>query len=118
MGEMNNKVLEAAVTAIEEKNGKNICIIDLRDKGVMFDYFVICNGSSSTNVQAIADGIQKDLRTNIGERATHVEGRAQAEWVLLDYFDILIHVFLEEKREFYALEEMWADAPITYIEEK
>jgi len=100
--------------AIREKKGHDLLSIDLRkvDHAVC-DYFIICHGDSTTQVGAITDSIQKLLKDEAGIRPHHVEGQQNGQWVLLDFFDVLVHVFLEEYREFYRLEELWADGVVT-----
>ncbi len=84
--------------------------IDLRGLSDVTDTFVICHGTSNRQVAAIAENIERRLR-EAGRKPTHIEGLRQSEWVLLDYIDFVVHVFLHEKREFYRLERLWGDAP-------
>ncbi|MBK7174668.1 MAG: ribosome silencing factor [Bacteroidales bacterium] len=74
------------------------------------DYFVICHGNSRTQVEAIADSVQAEVKKAVGYNPWHKEGHENAEWILLDYFDVVVHIFLEESRNFYKLEKLWADA--------
>ncbi|MBK7030754.1 MAG: ribosome silencing factor [Bacteroidales bacterium] len=74
------------------------------------DYFVICHGNSRTQVEAIADSVQAEVKKAVGYNPWHKEGHENAEWILLDYFDVVVHIFLEESRSFYKLEKLWADA--------
>ncbi len=105
------------VKGIIEKKGKDITVLNLSGlQNVMFDYFIICNGTSKPQTEAIADSIQFEVKKAIGEYPRHVEGLMNAEWVLLDYFDIVVHVFQKEAREFYNLEKLWADADVTVLE--
>jgi ribosome-associated protein len=85
-------------------------VLDLRGKSDVTDHFVICHGTSERQVAAIADGIQERLQRSLHRRPSHVEGQRSAEWVLLDYVDFVVHVFVKEKREFYRLERLWGDA--------
>jgi len=85
-------------------------VLDLRGLSDVTDFFIICHGSSDRQVLAIADGIEDALARNLKRRA-NIEGRRRAQWILLDYFDFVVHVFVEEKREFYRLERLWGDAP-------
>lgn len=102
------------VDAIEEKKGKQIIQIDLTEvEHAICDAFVICHGDSTTQVDALTDSIRRKLKTDAGIKPHHVEGLQNSQWVLLDYFDVLVHVFLEESRSFYRLEELWADGRIT-----
>lgn len=106
------------VEAIQEKKGLQIVTIDLSEvENSICDYFIICHGESNTQVGAIAEAIDKKLKEEAKIRAHHVEGLQNSQWVLLDYFDILVHVFQEEYRSFYRLEELWADGKVTRLEE-
>ena len=98
-----------AVDAAQEKQAKNLIVLDLRPSNGFTDYFVICSGRSTRQVKAIVDGIDARLKA-IGCRPDHVEGLATADWVLLDCFDFVIHVFTPETRDFYALERLWGRA--------
>lgn len=111
--------LKLILEAIKEKKGHQIVSINLQKvSNSVADYFVICHGESTTQVDAIADGIEDSLRKEAKIKPHHVEGRDNKQWILLDYFDTLVHVFLEEKRAFFNLEELWADGEIENIEEK
>ncbi|MFH0757385.1 MAG: ribosome silencing factor [Bacteroidota bacterium] len=107
------------VEAIMEKKGHRIVTIDLTEVDhSICDSFIICHGESTTQVGAISDSIQKKLKEENGIRAHHVEGVQNSQWVLLDYFDVVVHVFLEEYRSFYRLEELWADGKMRLAEEE
>jgi ribosome-associated protein len=99
----------AAVRAAEEKQAKNIRVLDLREITSFADYFVVCTGSNSRQIQAVADEIQSRLKKQ-GEHASSIEGYQNAEWVLMDYGDFLVHVFSEKARDYYDLERLWRDA--------
>lgn len=86
-------------------------VLDLRGLCHFTDYFVICHGSSSRQVLAIADAIEERLFDEGRRKPKHVEGRRVADWVLMDFIDVVVHVFVDEKREFYGLERLWGDAP-------
>ena len=86
-------------------------MLDLRGTSDVTDYFIICHGNSDRHVQSIVDGIEERLRERLGLKAKHVEGLRPADWVLMDYIDFVVHVFLEAKRDFYRLERLWGDAP-------
>lgn len=103
------KQIAAAIAAAEDKKATDILVLDLRKAGGFADYFLICTGSNSRQVRAIADGIDASLAA-AGEKAFHVEGYQNSEWILLDYFDFIVHVFAPETRTFYALERLWGDA--------
>lgn len=104
-------LLNTVVESIQEKKGENISILDLTSlENTITNYFVICEGSSNTHVDAIADSVEELVRKNVSEKPFHVEGRQNAEWILLDYLDIIVHVFQRPVRKLYNLEELWADA--------
>lgn len=101
------------VEAIKEKKGHDIVTIDLKEvEHSICDRFIICHGESTTQVAAIAESIEKELKEKAGIRAHHVEGIQNSQWVLIDLFDMLVHVFLEDYRSFYKLEELWADGKV------
>jgi ribosome-associated protein len=109
---------ELIIEAIREKKGHEIVSIDLSQvENSICECFIICHGESNTQVSAITDSIEKKLKEETGTRAHHVEGQQNSQWVLLDYFDILVHVFQEEFRSFYSLEELWADGKVTRVVE-
>ncbi len=100
-----------------EKKGQNIAVLDLRDvKNAIADYFIICSGTSDTQVNAIADSVLEEVEKQSGQDPWHKEGFQNREWILLDYLDVVCHIFQKEKRTFYDLEEFWGDAKIKYIE--
>jgi len=104
---------------IFEKKGQNVLKIDLRKlENRISDYFVICHASSGTKVSAICDSVDDTVRKEAGEKPLHVEGLGNSFWVLLDYGNVIVHVFLEEYRNFYSLESLWADATIEAMEDK
>ena len=104
------KLLEVIIESIKEKKGKNIVSIDLRKiENSIFDFFVICHGTSTTHVSAIADNIEIKPKELLGLRPAHIEGTQNAQWVLVDFLGVVVHVFQEEYRSFYRLEDLWAD---------
>jgi len=106
------------IEAIREKKGHQIVSIDLTNvEHSICDCFIICHGESFTQVGAISDSIERKMKEEANIRAHHVEGQQNSQWVLLDYFDILVHVFQEEYRSFYRLEELWADGKVTRVAE-
>lgn len=108
---------EAAVRGIQEVKGHEILSIDLRKiHNSVSDFFIICHGTSNVQVEAIAHSVEKIIYKETGESPFHKEGKENAEWILLDYFNIVVHVFNEEAREFYNLEKLWADADVKQIE--
>jgi ribosome-associated protein len=109
---------ELIMEAIQEKKGHQIVSIDLSEvENSICECFIICHGESNTQVSAIVDSIEKKLKEESGIRAHHVEGLKNSQWVLMDFFDILVHVFQEEYRSFYRLEELWADGKVTRVME-
>jgi len=107
------------IQGIEEVKGENITILDMRElENTICDYFIICDGNSNTQVSAISGSIQKNVGKKVQEKPWHVEGEGISEWVLVDYVNVVVHIFQKQVREFYALEELWGDAKITQIESK
>ena len=102
-------VIAAAIDAARDKKAVEILVLDLRKTAAFTDYFVICTGANPRQVHAIADAIEEALK-NRKVRAAHVEGAQRAEWILLDYFDFVVHVFSTTARQFYALERLWGEA--------
>ena len=104
------------ISGMQEKKAKEIVCIDLRNvKNAVADFFVVCHADSKTHVEAIADSVDDYVREHAGERPLHKEGMSNAEWILLDYMNVVAHVFRQEKREFYGIERLWADADIEQI---
>jgi len=112
-----NPLVNNIIEGILEVKGQNIKVLDLRNlENAVCDYFVICEGSSNTQVSAIHGSVLKTVRQNINDRPWHVEGSDQATWILMDYVNTVVHIFQKENREFYDIEGMWGDAEITNIE--
>lgn len=109
------ELVKTIVSAIDDKKGQQITSLDLRaTEGAVCNAFVICNADSTTQVAAIADGIEQKVREELGEKPHRVEGTANALWIAMDYFDVMVHIFTTELRNFYKLEQLWADAPATH----
>ena len=104
------KAIAAVVRAARDKKAFDLVVLDLRKAGGFTDYFVICTGANARQINAIADGVKDTLRDELGERAGHAEGVEKSEWILLDYFDFVVHVFSRDCRSFYALERLWGEA--------
>jgi ribosome-associated protein len=103
------------VQGIFEKFGEDVVQIDLRKmKNAVSDFFVVCHGKSRAQVEAIAESVQMEVKKAIGINVWKKEGFENAEWVLLDYVDVVVHIFQEGNRKFYKLEDLWADAEVTY----
>ncbi len=115
--EVANKILvDTIVDGIQDIKGKDIVILDLTKlANSVTDYFVICTGDSNTQVDGIAGSVLKKVRETTGEKPWHQEGQNNSEWVLMDYVSVVVHVFYREQREFYNLEDLWADANRTDI---
>ena len=112
-----DQLITQIVTGIEDVKGQDIEILDLRDlENTVCDYFIICNGTSNTQVNAIVNSIQKTVSKAIHEKPWHVEGSNNAEWVLIDYVHVVVHVFQKHIREFYNIEGLWGDAKSVIIE--
>lgn len=110
------RVLAAhAIDAALEKKAHDITILDMNTVSGVADYFVVCSGDSDLQVKAIVEGIADRIKTECQERPWHREGYQHRQWVLLDYVDVVVHVFTEEKRAFYDLERLWGDAPAEHI---
>ena len=110
-------LLETIIEGIHEVKGIDTSILDLKKiETAVCKYFVICSGTSNTHVSSIADNIKKNVSKEIQEKPWHIEGLNTSEWVLIDYSDIVVHVFQEQTREFYRLEDLWGDAKIRTIE--
>lgn len=106
-------MIETIVEAIQDKKGKNIVSLDLSGfDGAICSNFVVCNADSTTQVAAIADGIEEKVFEKLGESVWRVEGKQSGLWIAMDYVDVVVHIFLTELREYYKLEELWADAPM------
>ena len=115
--EKSSNLVEIIINGIQEKKGKDIVSINLKSiDNAVCDYFVICHGDSTRQVDAIANSIEEEVKKNISENVWHKEGYENAEWILLDYIDVIVHVFQEQTREFYNLEGLWADAEIRKLE--
>ena len=104
-----SKQIERAVHAAEEKSADSLVVLDLRKAAGFTDFFVICSGGNPRHIRAIADGVMEALAAE-GVKPAHVEGYERSEWVLLDYFDFIVHVFSAHTRLFYGLERLWGNA--------
>ena len=112
------ELVDAVVEGIQEKKGKNIVILDMtKIENSICKYFVICEGDSNIHVDAVADSVDEYVREKLNEKPFHIEGQDNAEWILIDYVDVIVHVFQKSVREFYNLEGLWADAKRTDIED-
>ena len=103
------KPIQAVIDAVQDKKATGLIVLDLRKAGAFTDFFVICSGANPRQVQAIADSVEDALKVQ-KQRPSLVEGYARAEWVLVDYFDFVVHVFSKHAREFYGLDRLWGNA--------
>ena len=109
-------LVDVIVRGMQEKKAENVTVVDLRNiDNAVCDFFVISNANSNTQVNAIADSVQKETLEILADKAWHKEGTETAEWILLDYVNVVVHIFQTASREFYALEELWGDAEITKV---
>jgi ribosome-associated protein len=112
-----NHISELAVHGIQEKKGNDIIRLDLRNiHSSVADYFVICHADSTTQVKAIANSVEDEIYKATKQEPRHKEGLEHAEWILLDYFDVVIHIFRTDKREYYGVEDLWGDAEIKFYQ--
>lgn len=115
---MDNTELKVIADAMLEKKGQDVVSLDLRQIGTAIsDYFIVCNADSTTNVTAVADNVEDRFREKCGRKVIRTQGKENAFWVILDYGDIVVHVFQTPYRSFYRLEDLWADADRTVYED-
>lgn len=109
------KLASIIIEAIQEKKGQDIISLNLRDiENAVTDYFVICHGTSRPQVEAIAESVMDAVDKKTGDDPWHKEGTENAEWILLDYVDVVVHIFRDNTRGFYQLEKLWADAKVEH----
>ncbi|TLM92228.1 ribosome silencing factor [Hymenobacter jeollabukensis] len=114
-----DNLADLVVRGMQDKKASDIVVLNLKHlKNAVADYFVICSASSDTQLDAIARSVEDEVEKSTGQSPWQSEGRQNREWVLLDYVDVVVHVFLRDRRSFYALEELWGDAEISFIEEE
>lgn len=113
-----DRAIECIVKGIQDKKGKEILSIDLTKlDNAVCRYFIICHGDSNTQVNAIAHSIEKVMEETLNEKVARSQGYENAQWILLDYFDYMVHVFQKDTREFYNLESLWADGKVNHFTE-
>jgi ribosome-associated protein len=105
-------IARAAVTAAADKKAENIVLLDLRGLSSVADYFVVCSGNSERQLRAIADGVDEGLQKQLSMSPRHIEGVGGGGWVLVDYGDVIVHIFSPSLRSYYNLESLWAKAPV------
>jgi ribosome-associated protein len=111
-----DELITSILFGIEEVKGNHINILDLREiENTVCDYFIICDGTSNTHVNAIVNSIQKTVSKGLKDKPWHVEGSDNSEWVLMDYVNVVVHVFQTQTREYYDIEGLWGDAKVTSI---
>jgi ribosome-associated protein len=116
-GASSEKLSDIIVKGMQEKKATDIVVLDLRKvKNAVADFFILCSGSSDKQLDAIADSIDTEVFKALQENPWHIEGKNNKEWMLLDYIDVVAHVFRKDRREFYALEKLWGDADIIEID--
>lgn len=112
-----DQLITEVIKGIEQVKGEKISILDLREiENTVCDYFIICEGNSNTQVNAIAGSVQKTVSKALKDKPWHIEGEANAEWILMDYVNVVVHIFQKQIREFYDIESLWGDAKTTVIE--
>ncbi|MFW5706616.1 MAG: ribosome silencing factor [Bacteroidota bacterium] len=118
VSEKTEVLVEEVIKGIQEKKGKKISCLNLaKINSTVCDYFVVCHGTSSTHVSAIAESVEESVSKSTGVKPRRREGFLNAEWILLDYLDVVVHVFQQDVRGHYNIEDLWADAPMVVIEE-
>lgn len=110
------QLVDAVVHGMEEVKAHDIVVMDLRKvPNALSDFFVVCHGTSNTQVQAIADSVEKETYRILQDEPAHSEGNRNATWILMDYVNVIVHIFSKDARDFYALEDLWADASVKRI---
>ena len=111
-----DELISKIISGVEDVKGIDVSLLDLRDiENTVFSYFIVCSGSSNTHVNAIVRSVQKTVSKGLREKPFHTEGLENSEWVLIDYVNIVVHVFQKHIREYYNIEELWGDAKTTQI---
>ncbi|ERM84444.1 iojap family protein [Rhodonellum psychrophilum GCM71 = DSM 17998] len=105
------------VKGMEERKASDIVVMDLRGlKNSFTDFFVICSGNSDTQIEAISESVEAEVQKTNKEKPWRSEGKNNKEWILMDYVNVVVHIFLKDKRQFYGLEELWGDAEVKHID--
>lgn len=113
-----NLLLDAIIEGLHEKKAKEVKLLDVRELTTLTDYFVICHGTSETQIRALANSVMEKVKETLRENVWKQEGMDARRWIILDYVNVVVHIFSEEKREYYGIERMWNDAVISEIEDK
>lgn len=109
-------LVEHIIEGMKDRKARDITVLDVSKLTTLTDFFVICTGTSDTQIKAIADSVEEKVREETGDKAWKKEGLQARSWIILDFINTVVHVMNEEKRQFYSLERMWNDAKVTYIE--
>lgn len=112
-----SKLIDTITEALLDKKAKNLVLLDVRELTTLTDFFIVCHGTSDTQIRALAGSVTGKTKKEIGESVWKQEGMDTRRWIILDYVNIVVHIFSEEKREFYGIERMWSDAIKTEIED-
>lgn len=110
-------LIDTIIDALLEKKAKDIVVLDVRELTTLTDYFIVCNGTSDTQIRALANSVAEKTKEVLGEAVWKKEGLEARRWIILDYVNVVVHIFSKEKREYYGIERMWNDAEITQIED-
>ena len=111
-----DQLIAEIIKGIDEVKGEDVQLLDLREiDNTVCDYFIICTGNSNTQVKAISGSIQKIVSKSLKDKPWHIEGEVNSEWVLMDYVNVVVHIFQKQIREFYDIESLWGDAKITLM---
>ena len=111
-----DELIAVIIKGIDDVKGNNIQLLDLREiENTVCDYFIICSGNSNTQVNAISGSVQKTVSKELKDKPWHIEGTTNAEWILMDYVNVVVHIFQKHVRDFYDIESLWGDAVITQV---
>ena len=112
-----DELIATILKGIDEVKGDNVQLLDLREiENTVCDYFIVCSGNSNTQVNAISGSVQKLVSKELKDKPWHIEGQGNAEWILMDYVNVVVHIFQKQFRDHYDIESLWGDAKITKIE--
>lgn len=112
------KLIDAITEGLLEKKARDIVLLDVRELTTLTDYFVVCHGTSETQIRALANSVMEKVKETLGENAWKQEGLDARRWIILDYVNVVVHIFSEEKRNYYGIERMWNDAVVTEIKDE
>lgn len=110
-----DKLIDLVTLGLKEKKAKDIRVMDVRELTTLTDYFVVCHGTSDTQIGALANSVLDKVKEGTGENVWQREGLESRRWIILDYVNVVVHIFSQEKREYYGIERMWSDASITEV---